>query len=857
MSVTIKHAKTNAIADWTQTQLDAIIAGGAAPLPPSGTTLSQVVLPSDWNDDHVLTGTIPAANLEAAGSSGQVQFNNAGTFGADSNFVWDNTNKRLGVGTATPTGVFHFSGVYGSLRYENVTNSNGITFYNSAGSSQLWIVGNTNGNTSDIGFFTSRLNIGNSSQLQVANSGGTTAVAVSASTVPFISRGAASQTTNLQEWQNSAGTAVAGITNNGDLFLNNISGSNTTARLSHTSGNSSVFSGWLNNTTQTIGIGFNVVGQYGGGTTGTNGRNLFVYDYVSGAYRFGIGPAGDFYYGDSNTSFSVRMLPSAASNVPLAVRAAVSQSANLQEWQNSAGTVLARIASNGQIGIDGGVGITSFNVASNEIRFSGGAGNIQLYVSGTSGVSVFGSGRIGLGSTHRITWHSNADGTGSGDTGLSRNAAGVVEINNGTAGTWCSLRVGAATAATVAQIIRGAASQTADLQQWQDSAGANLLRLTAAGDFQLGSRNIVNFINATNTTVFAVDSGGPVIPIQLIVGTGTRLVLSGDTIRRDGFAAMTLNNPVATAPSASIIGMTVRGAASQTANLQEWQNSGGTVLASINGVGNASFRTGFFQTTAGVSAHTVTVQANDAQGSGYLLRFLNNAGVLQSGFDGNGNLVMGALRSISVDSGLMGDPRQIITGGLAGLGFQTSGVMYFAAGGTQPNITIGTTGNLLINNFTASTVGITVRGATSQTANLQEWQNSGNTVLASITAAGFLNCIGADLGAGVLTDFRADNTTNANTTITIGSADTGRIIETTAATAVSVTLSATATVGTSVTVVQAAAGQCTFASTGSGTVRNRQSQFKTAGQWAIVTMYVRTNAGGSAAEWVLGGDTAA
>jgi hypothetical protein len=37
-----------------------------------------------------------------AGSNGQVQFNNSGAFGADSNLFWDNTNKRLGIGTTTP-----------------------------------------------------------------------------------------------------------------------------------------------------------------------------------------------------------------------------------------------------------------------------------------------------------------------------------------------------------------------------------------------------------------------------------------------------------------------------------------------------------------------------------------------------------------------------------------------------------------------------------------------------------------------------------------------------------------------------------------------------------------------------------
>lgn len=38
-----------------------------------------------------------------AGSTGYVQFNNAGAFGADAAFFWDNTNKRLGIGTTTPS----------------------------------------------------------------------------------------------------------------------------------------------------------------------------------------------------------------------------------------------------------------------------------------------------------------------------------------------------------------------------------------------------------------------------------------------------------------------------------------------------------------------------------------------------------------------------------------------------------------------------------------------------------------------------------------------------------------------------------------------------------------------------------
>jgi len=53
MTVIVKHNKTNSITDWTQAQLDEQIALGNFP---SGTTLANIVLPSDWNNDHTLTG---------------------------------------------------------------------------------------------------------------------------------------------------------------------------------------------------------------------------------------------------------------------------------------------------------------------------------------------------------------------------------------------------------------------------------------------------------------------------------------------------------------------------------------------------------------------------------------------------------------------------------------------------------------------------------------------------------------------------------------------------------------------------------------------------------------------------------
>ena len=83
-----------------------------------------------------------------AGSSGYVQFNNSGSFGGNGSLFWDNTNKRLGIGTSTP---LHSLDVYGNtgvtilgvgdvtsaesgakpLIYLQTDATNGITSFNS------------------------------------------------------------------------------------------------------------------------------------------------------------------------------------------------------------------------------------------------------------------------------------------------------------------------------------------------------------------------------------------------------------------------------------------------------------------------------------------------------------------------------------------------------------------------------------------------------------------------------------------------------------------------------------------------------------------------------------------------------
>jgi hypothetical protein len=238
--------------------------------------------------------------------------------------------------------------------------------------------------------------------------------------------------------------------------------------------------------------------------------------------------------------------------VPLVIKGAASQSAVLQSWQNSAATELSRITSSGSFYVN-----TNNNTTGVEF----------LGTSGTQLISANGND-LGLRPRFDILF-SPADSSGrlrpSNDNTSDLGTSGQRWKNIYSSG----LFVTNSTVGNVVSTIRAASGQTGNLTEWQDNSGNTLTRINNTG------------IIITNT--------------KLIVGATTGIL---------GTSSLYAND-------ASTIALAVRGAASQTANLQEWQNSAGTVLTSVTSTGvvninNASLRVNTAGTSYGARIQTNT-----------------------------------------------------------------------------------------------------------------------------------------------------------------------------------------------------------------------------------------------------------
>jgi hypothetical protein len=214
--------------------------------------------------------------------------------------------------------------------------------------------------------------------------------------------------------------------------------------------------------------------------------------------------------------------------VALRIRGAASQTASLLELQNSAAGVLAQVTSGGSIQ-------TSANLTAGTLTALGRLTVVNGDVNTVGAVVRAANGQV----SDVFQVQNNAGGNLFRVTPDDARFAGAVMAGNSGSGILATLTSYATTAATKGLVVRGAASQSVNLLEVQRSDAGSVFTVRNNGNF----------------------GGGSLL-------TGTNAWVNNDVL------------------GASTIGMIVRGAASQTANLQEWQNSAGAILTRLDSIGN-------------------------------------------------------------------------------------------------------------------------------------------------------------------------------------------------------------------------------------------------------------------------------
>jgi hypothetical protein len=245
--------------------------------------------------------------------------------------------------------------------------------------------------------------------------------------------------------------------------------------------------------------------------------------------------------------------------IGLSITGVNGQTSNLQDWRYSGGTVLSGVNAAGQIYSGTASSVTSSNGYYNWTAASASSTTVATYTSGAS-YPVASVGQT-------IVF--------SGFTPSSFNATCIVTAISGSANTYVytvfnvlATFVASATATafgnavnsptisavsnnftTVPLVVRAASNQLLPIQEWQNSSGGFVAFLNSSG--YLGLSGIIDV--ASNGAFLAT---GPSSPITINTRTS------------------------------SIKGLIVKGVASQTANLQEWQNASNVVLSAIDTEGN-------------------------------------------------------------------------------------------------------------------------------------------------------------------------------------------------------------------------------------------------------------------------------
>lgn len=478
----------------------------------------------------------------------------------------------------------------------------------------------------------------------------------------------------------------------------------------------------------------------------------------------------------------VHVVPNAAATKAIYVKGAASQTGDAFHYANSSGTMLAKI--------DAGGFVTSSGIRSNAYNSADNSISLIAYDGGTTNSLYDGAGAVNLKLTGGTGAVFNDSGVGTMDFRMEGDTdqnlffldASADKIGIGTASPSAKLHlVGSSYPELRVESTNtsgGVFTSKSSAKSWQmytnntalafEEVGAGeKLRIAAGGNVGIGTTSPGTLLHVSGTT------GTASVTLQNTTGGNSMYwqAYDADTFEHyysnaSGYYQIRATQARVLGISASNVVLTVKGAASQTTNLQEWQNSSGTVLASITSGGLFKAVTGSYNFTLGydggqadmnfTGGTTLTANAafylsptqEDAQVVG--LRVENGDGIgtassaIQFGCGGQPTLGKGVIGFLNRSVWGQGDFYFAInnTAGHAAGGIADT---LMTLQGSTGNVGIGTASpgaQLQVNCGAAGTIGQIIKGAASQTANLQEWQNSSGTILSRVANNGTLFAAG-------------------------------------------------------------------------------------------------------------------
>ncbi len=444
---------------------------------------------------------------------------------------------------------------------------------------------------------------------------------------------------------------------------------------------------------------------------------------------------------------SLQVTSTDASFAGLSVQGASGQTANLQEWQDSTGAVLTSVSSSGAIrfGSASDAVLNRFSAGvlrlSNAVDASGSAGgSLQIggyYNSGASyrsGLVLSSGGFSDFGGSIQFLWQGSNSSTLSANadtiaavklnTRLAINTTGTVNTNtrltvNSPTTEDATVLIGSSTAGSKGLVVRGATSQTANLQEWQNDTGSILMRVASngyiyapglvstgtpasSGFVRLANAENIAWRNAANSAdyTFGVNSSNQLVSTAPIwVGSNGAILygLGGSGQARTVLTYVSANEYLDLSSNGSV---KLRLTSSYGAQFGAYSLTGGTnEKLRVNTPTTVDNLANTIITASATTAKPLVIQGLASQ-TANLQEWQSSTGTVLSAIAADGDIVSTEQISVGNQTPLSGVRLSVYTN--------------------------------------TDVKGLVVRGSGSQTANLQEWQNSSGTVLGSVKSDGSL-----------------------------------------------------------------------------------------------------------------------